>query len=187
VYLLGSLTLDWIFTQGTYWLAWHWLNSQSVYCQISLTLNWIFTQCTDWLARHWLNIQSMYCRISWTFTQCTYWAAWHWTEYSLKVLIGYPDTDSISTLCTVGLAGNWIEYSLSVLNSFFLDQVYCARGTVPKLHITTTGRYGGESPRQALIKPDRNYESHVSPHSLPLSGGSSRGQVIPTCFKHAPQ
>jgi hypothetical protein len=68
----------------------------------------------------------------------------------------------------------------------FFNRVYCTRGTVPKLHITTTGRYGGVSLRQALSKPDQNYKSHVSPHFLPLSGGSSRGQVIPTCFERAP-
>ena len=70
---------------------------------------------------------------------------------------------------------------------FIFYQVYCARGTFPKLHITTTRTYGGVSSRQALIKPDQSYKSHVSPLSLPLSGGSLRGQVIPTRFERAPQ
>jgi hypothetical protein len=49
------------------------------------------------------------------------------------------------------------------------------------------GRRKETSSRQALIKPDQSYESRQSPLSLPLNGGSLRGQVIPTCFKHAPQ
>ena len=32
-----------------------------------------------------------------------------------------------------------------------------------------------------------NYESHVSPFSPPLDGGSLKGQAIPACYKHAPQ
>jgi hypothetical protein len=66
-------------------------------------------------------------------------------------------------------------------------QIYCARGTVPMLHITTTGRDGGACPRQAQIKPDLNYKSHVSPLSPPLRGGNLRGQVFPTCFECTPQ
>ena len=45
----------------------------------------------------------------------------------------------------------------------------------------------GEHPRQALIRPDHNYESCMSPPSPPLSGGSSRGQAIPACFGRTPQ
>jgi hypothetical protein len=75
----------------------------------------------------------------------------------------------------------------AAISEFFFDLVYCARGTVPELHITTTGRYERVSPRQALIKPDQNYKSHVSLLSPPHSDGTLRGQVIPTCFEHAPQ
>ena len=38
------------------------------------------------------------------------------------------------------------------------------------LHITATGKNRGACPRQAQIKPNLNYESHISPLSLPLSG-----------------
>ena len=40
---------------------------------------------------------------------------------------------------------------------------------------------------QTLIKSGLNYESHASPLSPPLGGGSSRGQTIPVCFERAPQ
>jgi hypothetical protein len=69
----------------------------------------------------------------------------------------------------------------------YVFQIYCAKRTFPKLHITATGEDGGACPRQAQIKPDSNYKSHISPLSPPLSGGSLRGQVIPTCFARAPQ
>ena len=36
-----------------------------------------------------------------------------------------------------------------------------------------------------MLDPD--YESHVSPLSPPLSGGSLRGQAFSTCFGRAPQ
>ena len=70
MYCRISLTLDWIFTQSTYWLSWHWLNIHSVYPRISRKLDWIFTRCTHWLAWHWLkagyvrNIYSVYLWVS---------------------------------------------------------------------------------------------------------------------------
>ena len=70
---------------------------------------------------------------------------------------------------------------------FFGSNLLCLRDTPYVTHQNCRPVKRGEHPRQALIKPDLNYESRVSPPSLPLNGGSSRGQAIPACFGCAPQ
>ena len=71
---------------------------------------------------------------------------------------------------------------------FFFSQVYCAKGLLPMLHITSYQVGYGKS---RLRKHQSNlvgiYKSHVGSASPPLWGGSLIDQVIPTCFKHAPQ
>jgi hypothetical protein len=68
----------------------------------------------------------------------------------------------------------------------FFNQVYCARGTIPKLHIKVTG---GSRERMSELSTNQThwyYESRISPLSLPLNGGSLRGQAIPACCRYAP-
>jgi hypothetical protein len=70
---------------------------------------------------------------------------------------------------------------------FFLFRFIVLEGKFSSYTLLLQGSRRGTSSRQALIKSDQSYKSHKSPLSLPLYGGSLRGQVIPTCFKHAPQ
>ena len=49
---------------------------------------------------------------------------------------------------------------------FFFNQIYCARGTVSKLHIKAEEGVGGAYLNQALIKPSETMRaiSVLSPH-----------------------
>ena len=69
---------------------------------------------------------------------------------------------------------------------YFLDQVYCARGTVPKLHIKSTSKEEGDKSIVSTNQAWPFYESHISPLSPSLSGDSSSGQAIPACYRCAP-
>ena len=68
---------------------------------------------------------------------------------------------------------------------FFLIKFIMLKRQSPCYTSSTRVNSGGTSPNQTLIKPDPNYKSYISLLSLPLSGGSSRGQAIPACFEHA--
>ena len=78
-------------------------------------------------------------------------------------------------------------YISTFFSSFFLNHIYCARGILPKLHITASGGYWRGSEKQAQIKPGLTYESHVGPFSPSHWGDSSKCQAIPACFLHTPQ
>ena len=67
---------------------------------------------------------------------------------------------------------------------FFGSGLLCSRDTPYVTHQVLKGQQRGACPRQALIKLDPIYQSHIlSPLSPPLSGGSSKGQAIPACFR----
>ena len=103
----------------------------------------------------------------------------HFTTVACKYIL-------ISNICTSLGQTKYIHYRVCVCFFFFGSNLLCSRDTPYVTHQDCRLVKRGEHPRQALIKPDHNYESRVSPPSPPLSGGSSRGQAIPACFGRAP-